>query len=653
MNPLNIAEHETEIPNHYKYHPIDPKGEIRILILQPPSSPDEAELHCEITTAKFSDNPSYEAISYCWGSDVFPETLYLPSGTLAITENLASGLRRFRLHDQPRRLWADAVCINQQDDEEKGYQVALMATIFRNAECVLVWLGESNEAIDAGIGLIRELAHSAWKYGLQYDDNVVQRVRNLQPKMKHLKNGITAALIQLSVDLDFQSINAFVDQQWFKRLWVIQEYTLASRAEIHNGGNILSHEDLFLAMAIVFLISVLPNSILETILEKLSLDGFAAASSTIFQRDLPPYYDLLNLAVIHTGHRCKLDQDRIYALLALVSTGPAKHLEINYSLSVEEVYTRLALAYFRENDLYILHFLGTRRDHSPPSSSENNEGPIQNVSVLPSWVPDWRALILGSDFMAKRKLKAGTKVAPRIHFDTSYSQMIGIEGVRIDIIEDSIPAELDKSVDGIDLEGGDLQAMAGVTKFKATFAKKMEQAEYPTGEDPSMAFARCLLLDNKLRFTQGFLGEGLNAKVELQMWCQRNWPLIDCNATTRASVDYDSAYLKGALEAATGFDIISRLAEGRTFLVTKTGYIGMGPHNFKAGDVACVFNGATAPCIIRKVTRHSSFKGQQSITGLGEIETWEIIGDCYVHGIMKNEVASSEWQEKKEIFWIV
>ena len=36
-----------------------------------------------------------------------------------------------------------------------------MARIYSNAECVLVWLGESNEAIDAGIELIRKLADSA------------------------------------------------------------------------------------------------------------------------------------------------------------------------------------------------------------------------------------------------------------------------------------------------------------------------------------------------------------------------------------------------------------------------------------------------------------------------------------------------------------
>jgi len=137
------------------------------------------------------------------------------------------------------------------------------------------------------------------------------------------------------------------------------------------------------------------------------------------------------------------------------------------------------------------------------------------------------------------------------------------------------------------------------------------------------------------------------------MWCERNRPLIDCNSTANASLNYDSASLKVALETATCFSVISKVARGQSFQITKTGYIGMGPHNVNSSDVACVFNGATTPCVLRKVTRHSSIQGQQSITGLSEIETWEIIGRCYVQGIMNHEVASPEWQEKKEVFWIV
>lgn len=120
MDTSNTPIAETDGPlTPYKYHPINLKDEIRILILLPPASPDGSELHCELTTAKISDEPSYEAISYCWGAEVFLERIYLPEGTLAVTENLAAGLRRLRHKDRPRHLWVDAVCINQQDNGKR------------------------------------------------------------------------------------------------------------------------------------------------------------------------------------------------------------------------------------------------------------------------------------------------------------------------------------------------------------------------------------------------------------------------------------------------------------------------------------------------------------------------------------------------------
>jgi hypothetical protein len=44
-----------------------------------------------------------------------------------------------------RVLWCDAICINQQDEEEKVYQVGSMAKIYGFARRVVVWLGEEGE----------------------------------------------------------------------------------------------------------------------------------------------------------------------------------------------------------------------------------------------------------------------------------------------------------------------------------------------------------------------------------------------------------------------------------------------------------------------------------------------------------------------------
>jgi hypothetical protein len=79
----------------------------------------------------------------------------------------------------------------------------------------------------------------------------------------------------------------------------------------------------------------------------------------------------------------------------------------------------------------------------------------------------------------------------------------------------------------------------------------------------------------------------------------------------------------------------------------------MGSPSAEVGDMVCVFNGATAPCVLRKSTKHESVQRDDSITAAREVDNWEIIGDCYLHGFMNNEATSPEWQEKKEVIWIV
>ena len=381
--------------NQYEYQPIDPKDEMRILILLPPASPDETELHCEIATANISDNPCYEAVSYCWGAEIFSETLHVADGILAITENLADGLRRFRFKDRVRRLWIDAVCINQHDDKEKGHQVALMAKIYKNAECVLVWLGEGSPDAHAGLECIRQLANSAWKFGLQYNEpnggELLTRVFEIQDKLADKKLGIVTSLVKLASELDFVSIYAFLEQDWFKRLWIVQEFVLAPRVGIHNGQHVLSDIELSLAMVLIVLLISTRRDI---------RGGCLAMTITLtinryyYHNHLPDTRsDFLSYLFEASTRQCKLDQDRVYGLLALLPEGTGSFLEIDYNLTAEEVYTQLALIYFRQGNIEILEHVGGVLSGSQSTNSSAKEGPHGLTrSMFPSWAPDCKSI---------------------------------------------------------------------------------------------------------------------------------------------------------------------------------------------------------------------------------------------------------------------
>jgi hypothetical protein len=98
----------------------------------------------------------YEAVSYTWGDPVEgwqldDQRMNLCSLNETIKGNLAAALRRFRHETNERRLWVDALCINQADHGERAQQVAMMAQIYSRAARTLVWLGEDTEEVDGAV----------------------------------------------------------------------------------------------------------------------------------------------------------------------------------------------------------------------------------------------------------------------------------------------------------------------------------------------------------------------------------------------------------------------------------------------------------------------------------------------------------------------
>jgi hypothetical protein len=83
----------------------------------------------------------FEALSYTWGNGQSFETITINDASVHIGANLETALRYIRSPDTPRTLWIDALCINQNNNAEKGHQVQKMCQVFSLATTVLAWLG--------------------------------------------------------------------------------------------------------------------------------------------------------------------------------------------------------------------------------------------------------------------------------------------------------------------------------------------------------------------------------------------------------------------------------------------------------------------------------------------------------------------------------
>ncbi|KAF6528934.1 hypothetical protein HZS61_000246 [Fusarium oxysporum f. sp. conglutinans] len=125
----------------YTYIPFTNNFTIRILTLEPGTGNDPLVGHLGFENLDL--NPQYEAISYCWGTGGRSSEIMCDGKPLPLTESIEGALRRMRHATTQRRLWADQVCINQDDIAERSQQVSLMNAIYKGAKHVLfnrIWI---------------------------------------------------------------------------------------------------------------------------------------------------------------------------------------------------------------------------------------------------------------------------------------------------------------------------------------------------------------------------------------------------------------------------------------------------------------------------------------------------------------------------------
>lgn len=143
--PLPTTSTESSSSSHtqYEYTNLNYKlgQEIRLCVLLPGDS--DNPLQCEIIHVNLEDEPYYEAVSYTWagedGDASLSRSIHCGSNrVIPITANCDTVLHQLRNCALRRRLWIDAVCINQANLNERSHQVGLMDRIYSKARSVRI-----------------------------------------------------------------------------------------------------------------------------------------------------------------------------------------------------------------------------------------------------------------------------------------------------------------------------------------------------------------------------------------------------------------------------------------------------------------------------------------------------------------------------------
>lgn len=320
----------------------------------------------ELPPAAFE--PDYEALSYVWGSmedaretaairyaSVVPAAAGFSSITLG--NNLARALRHLRHHHQPRTLWIDAVCINQQSLDERGCQVRRMADIYRLARRVVIWLGPA--APDSTLAM-STLSHLGAQVAVSINQFRFRSPSTTEPEWYHSSHPLPYSPETWAALLEF------LRRTWFERLWVWQEAALSnSQAVVVCGHDQTAWHQIRVACICLFAKQTLPLPALRERLHALQTVTVAASALGAYQ--------LLFLV----RHRlCSDPRDRIYGILGMAGYGFASRIVPRYSQPIHQVYKDAFLAYLD---------LTSRLDLLTSCNR-----PIQSMLApeTPSWVPD-------------------------------------------------------------------------------------------------------------------------------------------------------------------------------------------------------------------------------------------------------------------------
>lgn len=188
-------------PPKYQYRPLKDNETIRLLTLAPGKLNEPLKGRLDVFNADSAG--SYEPISYVWAGPGPPnqryEILICDGDDERLLElrggSLFGALSRLRLAGQERCVWADQICINQDDVNERGQQIQFMNRIYKNASHVLVWLGldmadEAKPAFDLVHDIDRRLQDKAEreKFYFQFTKDLSSQSVEEWKALDHLTN---------------------------------------------------------------------------------------------------------------------------------------------------------------------------------------------------------------------------------------------------------------------------------------------------------------------------------------------------------------------------------------------------------------------------------------------------------------------------------
>ncbi|KAH7075820.1 heterokaryon incompatibility protein-domain-containing protein [Paraphoma chrysanthemicola] len=535
-------------PKSYRYAPLKDFEFRLIRVLRARMS----KLNCEILHFSVDHAPKYTAISYAWGDGIDTRTLLLQGVNIPVAVSLHDALRAVRRREEDVFVWVDALCIDQQNNEEKNRQIRLMGQIYSCATSVAIWIGPEFENSELAVPLLQNVK-----------DNTV----DMQYMKAFHKNPASLALL-----------NLFKRDYW-KRLWVVQEVTLNETKWVYCGDSVFSWEVYRRAAEIFW--------------DKESDPHIRQGPATFPKLESLRQLGDESMLEVLRACRKKLSEnarDKVFGVLGLLPEETQRGFSCDYSQSTKTVY------------MDVVDFLVSATNQLDVIR-ESIHFPLHVNSVgLPSWCPDWShnpevsSLTRTLNFAASKGANGPTKAKYRFHDER---RKLEISAITLD------------SVMATGVAVGTFCAaqdyLMAFLQWRAVLLHELKIEDGNESHPMHTAFCRTLCL--------GQIPEERSQPQVWRDLCYHVFASLIREKLPRLSIDEDLRHYAdatGLIESGARRkflqDNFGNRMMCRSLCITHGGLIGLGSGYMTAEDVVVVPFGCSTPIILRPENRLGEYR---------------------------------------------
>ena len=348
--------------------------EIRMLTILPvPPDSLNPVVRCTMETTNLINPIQYDALSYCWGDPTATTKIFVNDIEISVTINLADALYHLRKLGISK-VWADALCINQKDKQEKGLQIRNMKHIYSRAHTTYSWIGMRGAYnIQGVIAILKSLMDSNDRISLTLDPHTCNST-NSPLSLAHASQLWEGGCRSCETTYFFQGLQHVLGHQYWRRRWIIQEISVSSRHMILCDDALIPLHELERAVARCQQSSYwdLNTTPTHTWFDQV-VDFRRAYQEYSHQKES----ELSLCQAIERSQKFESTnpRDAIFSLLDLCHDGPDLVPTPNYSQPMEVIVTGLTRALIQ------------RHKHLDFICINSMSG--TSSKALPSWSPDW------------------------------------------------------------------------------------------------------------------------------------------------------------------------------------------------------------------------------------------------------------------------